>query len=294
MWELDLKEGWAPKSWCFLIVVLEKTLESPLNRKGIKPVNPKKNQSWVFIGRTDAKLKLQYFGHLMQRADSLKKTLMLGKIEGRKRSRSRGWDGSMASLTQWTWVWANSGRIVKDRKAWCTAVRGVTKDQTRLITLVKKQHKGKPQSSIWVPLLHKPATSQGLQSPHTYRFRDSHNSLWFNNLLEQLPELEKCYTYSYSFVIKSGIDTQWEVWQDSSRRASSPVPMESGASLCLPVCGFTSQGVPLNLSIQSFYWSFITKAWLIKSLAMLLSSISSPLLLPKCQHSNHMLDLSGD
>ena len=186
MWELDLKEGWAPKSWCFLIVVLEKTLESPLNRKGIKPVNPKKNQSWVFIGRTDAKLKLQYFGHLMQRADSLKKTLMLGKIEGRKRSRSRGWDGSMASLTQWTWVWANSGRIVKDRKAWCTAVRGVTKDQTRLITLVKKQHKGKPQSSIWVPLLHKPATSQGLQSPHTYRFRDSHNSLWFNNLLEQL------------------------------------------------------------------------------------------------------------
>ena len=97
MWELDLKEGWAPKSWCFLIVVLEKTLESPLNRKGIKPVNPKKNQSWVFIGRTDAKLKLQYFSYLMWRTDSFEKTLMLGKIEGRRR---RGQKAEMAGCHQ--------------------------------------------------------------------------------------------------------------------------------------------------------------------------------------------------
>ena len=85
MWELDYKEGWAPKNWCFWTVVLEKTLESPLGYKEIKPVNPKGNQSWIFIGRTDAKVKLQYFGHLMQTADSLKKTLMLGKIEVRWR-----------------------------------------------------------------------------------------------------------------------------------------------------------------------------------------------------------------
>ena len=66
-------------------MVLEKTLESPLDCKEIQPVNPKGNQSWIFIGRTDAEVKLQYFGHLMQRTDSLEKILMLGKIEGRSR-----------------------------------------------------------------------------------------------------------------------------------------------------------------------------------------------------------------
>ena len=66
-------------------MVLEKTLESPLDCKEIQSVHPKRDQSWVFIGSTDAKLKLQYFGHLMQRVDSLEKTLMLGKIEGRRR-----------------------------------------------------------------------------------------------------------------------------------------------------------------------------------------------------------------
>ena len=65
--------------------VLEKTLESPLDCKEIQPVHPKGDQSWVFIGKTDVELKLQYFGHLMRRADSFEKTLMLGKIEGRRR-----------------------------------------------------------------------------------------------------------------------------------------------------------------------------------------------------------------
>ena len=67
------------------IVVLEKTLDSPLDYKKIKPVNYKGNQPWIFIGRTDAELKLQYFGHLMHKADSLENTLMLGKIEGKRR-----------------------------------------------------------------------------------------------------------------------------------------------------------------------------------------------------------------
>ena len=70
IWELDHKESWASKNWCFWTVVLEKTLESSLDFKEIKLVNPKGNQPWIFIGRTDPKLKLQYFGHLMQRADS--------------------------------------------------------------------------------------------------------------------------------------------------------------------------------------------------------------------------------
>ena len=83
IWELEHKEGWAPKNWCFQIV-LEKNLKSLLDCK-IRPVNPKENQPWIFMGRRMLKLKLQYFGHLMQRADSLEKTLILWKTEGKRR-----------------------------------------------------------------------------------------------------------------------------------------------------------------------------------------------------------------
>ena len=85
MWELDHKECWAPKNWCFRTVVLEKTLESPFDSKEIKPVNPKGNQSWIFIGRTDAEVEAPYFDHLMWRSDSLEKTQKLGKVEGKRR-----------------------------------------------------------------------------------------------------------------------------------------------------------------------------------------------------------------
>ena len=109
MWQLDYKESWAPKNWCFWTVLLEKTLESPLEYKEIQPVNPKGNQSWIFIGRTDVEAKLQYFGHLMWRADSFEKILMLGKIEGGRRRGQQRMDGWMGSPIQWTWVWVNSG-----------------------------------------------------------------------------------------------------------------------------------------------------------------------------------------
>ena len=108
MWELDYKESRAPKNWCFWTVLLEKTLESPFDCKEIQLVHPKGDQSWLFVGRTDLKLKLQYFGHLMRRADSLKKTLMLRKIEGKRNN--KGLSSWMASLIQWTWIWANSKR----------------------------------------------------------------------------------------------------------------------------------------------------------------------------------------
>ena len=85
MWELDHKESWAPKNWCFWTVVLEKTLESPLDCKEIQPDISKGNQSWTFIGRTDAEAQTPIFGHLMQRTDSLEKTLILAKIEGKRR-----------------------------------------------------------------------------------------------------------------------------------------------------------------------------------------------------------------
>ena len=82
-------------------MVLEKTLENPLDYKEIQLVHPKADQSWVFIGRTMLKLKLQYFTHLMQKADSLEKTLRLGKIEARGEGDDRGQDGWMESLNQW-------------------------------------------------------------------------------------------------------------------------------------------------------------------------------------------------
>ena len=89
MWELDHKESWTPKNWYFWTVVLEKVLGSPLDCKEIQPVNLKGNQSWILEGLM-SKLKLQHFGHLIRRADSFEKTLMLGKIEGgRRRGRQR-------------------------------------------------------------------------------------------------------------------------------------------------------------------------------------------------------------
>ena len=107
MWEWDHKEGWVAKNWCFQIVVLEKTLESPLDSKEIKPVNPKGNQPEYSL--EGLMLKLQSFGHLMQRADSLEKTQNWERLRAEEGG-DRGWEGWVASLTQRTWVWANSGR----------------------------------------------------------------------------------------------------------------------------------------------------------------------------------------
>ena len=88
--------------------MLEKTLETPLDYKEIQPVHPKGDQSWVLIGRTDAKAETPYFGHLMWRTDSLKRPRCWERLKAGEGD-DRGWDGWMASLTQWTWVWVNSG-----------------------------------------------------------------------------------------------------------------------------------------------------------------------------------------
>ena len=119
MWELDHKENWTPKNWCFWTVVLVKTLESPLDCKEIQPVHPKGNQSWIFIGRTDVEAETPILWPPDWRADSFEKTLMLGKMKARYKGNNRGWDGWMPSLTQWTWVWVSS------RSLWWTWKPGV-------------------------------------------------------------------------------------------------------------------------------------------------------------------------
>ena len=132
MWELDYKESWAPKNWCFWVEVLEKTLESPLDCKEIKPIHPKGNQSWIVIGRTDAEaenvntlatwweelthLKIPWFLERLKALISHASRIML-KGEGD----DRRWVGWMASPTQWTWVWVGSKSWGWTRRPGCSS-----------------------------------------------------------------------------------------------------------------------------------------------------------------------------
>ena len=144
MLELDHKESWELKIWCFWTVVLEKTIESPLNSKMIKSVSSNRYQPWIFIANIDAEAKAPILWPPDGKNWIIGKDPNIGKDWGRGKGGNRRWDGLMASLTQLTLVWA-LWEIVKYREAWRAAVHVVTKSHIWLSNWARI----KQDLSIW-------------------------------------------------------------------------------------------------------------------------------------------------
>ena len=143
MWELDYKESWVLKNWCFWTVVLEKILENPLDCKEIKAVHPKGNQYWIFIGGTNSEAEALILWPPDAKNWFIAKDWFWERLKARGEGTDRGWDGWMASPTRWTWVWGNSGRWWRTGKPSVLQSTGL---QTVRHDWVTEQH----QSNVWV------------------------------------------------------------------------------------------------------------------------------------------------
>ena len=151
MWELDHKEGWVLKNWCFQTVVLEKSFENPLDSKEIQPVHPKENQSWIFIGMTDAEAEALILWPTYAKNQLIGKDLDARKDWRQEERDDRGWDGWMSSLTQWTWVWVSS------RIWWWTGKPGVLQS-------MESQRVGHEWAAELMPLIKKKKTQIHLKN----------------------------------------------------------------------------------------------------------------------------------
>ena len=148
MWELGHKESWAPNNWCFWTIVLEKTLESPLDCKEIKPLNPKGNQSLIFIGRTDAEVESPILWPPAVKNWLTRKDPNGARLKAGGEGDDRGWDGWMASPMQWTWIWASPGNW------WWTGKPGVLQSTGSQKSGMTKWLNWTEEHFIWIVLNH--------------------------------------------------------------------------------------------------------------------------------------------
>ena len=183
--ELDHKEGWAPKNWCFSTVVLEKALESPLDSREIQ-VNPKGNQPWIFIEGLMLKLTLQYFGQLSEEPTHWQSPWCWERLKAKGEGRSREWDGYLASPTQWTWIWANCGRQWRTRKPGVLQFTGSQRVEHDLVT-----------------------EQQQRRCVHTHKHTTFSLSIPVVDRVKLLPHLGYCESCCNEH---GNIDTSWRYW----------------------------------------------------------------------------------